>query len=80
MTTYREPMPDTAHRAVEFVDRIFDFYDHVLACQREFAKSWLVLTTSAATRATSAAHDVTKEPAPKRDVHDGVKEPALQRS
>jgi len=73
------------HGAVELVDKTFDFYHHVLACQHEFMKSWLAVTASAATKVASAErsaakgmardmHEVAREAAPKRDIHDGVPE------
>ncbi|MBV9162579.1 MAG: hypothetical protein JO281_13760 [Pseudonocardiales bacterium] len=73
--------------AVELVDKVFDFYHHVLTSQREYTKSLLAVTTSAATKAASTAQnaakgvqDVAQETAPKRDMHDGAKESALKRS
>jgi hypothetical protein len=71
------------HRAVELVDKTFDFYHHVLACQQEFIKSWLAITASAATKVASAElgaardlarglHEVAREAGPKRDTYDGV--------
>lgn len=71
------------HGAVEVVDTMFDFADHMLASQREFTKVWLSATTSAATTAASAAQHaakdmqhVAKETAPARDMRDGAKAPA----
>lgn len=73
------------HSAVEVVDTMFDFADHMLASQREFTKLWLAATTSAATKAASAAQhavkdlqDVAKDTAPTRDMQD-VAEPAPTR-
>jgi hypothetical protein len=75
------------HDAVEFVDKTFDFYHHVLACQREFVKSWLAITTWAEHKVAPIVHDaakdmygVAKEATPKRDMHDGVKDVAPKRS
>jgi hypothetical protein len=79
------------HGAVEFVDKMFDFYHHmlayqsayyhhVLACQQEYTKGWLAVTTLATTKAGSAAQAAAKEAAPKRDTRDGAMEAAPKRS
>ncbi len=67
------PTADKMRGAVEVVDKMYDFADHMLASQREFTKSLLAVSSSAATKAASAAHDaakdmqeVTKEAAPKK--------------
>ncbi|MDQ3761904.1 MAG: hypothetical protein M3460_09440 [Actinomycetota bacterium] len=74
------------HGAVEVVDTMFDFANHMLASQREFTKVWLAATTSASTKAASAAQhatkdmqDVTKETTPTRDMPDVAKETAPAR-
>ncbi|MGH3776884.1 MAG: hypothetical protein ACRDRR_14350 [Pseudonocardiaceae bacterium] len=60
------PTPDgKIPNAAEFLDHYFDVYfdyaEHVLATQREFAKSLMSVTTSAATKAEAALKDVTKD-------------------
>ena len=72
--------------AVEVVDTMFDFADHMLASQREFTKVLLAATTSAATKAASAAEhaakdmqDAAKETAPTRDMQDVARETAPTR-
>jgi hypothetical protein len=74
------------HGAVEVVDTMFDFADHMLASQREFTKVLLAATASAATKAASAAQhaakdmqDVAKEAAPTRDMRDVASEAAPMR-
>jgi hypothetical protein len=75
------------HGAVEVVDTMYDFADHMLTSQREFTKVWLAATTSAATKAAAAAEyaakdmqDVAKETAPTTDMRDGVKAAAPRKS
>jgi hypothetical protein len=74
------------HSAVEVVDTMFDFADHMLASQREFTKVLLAAATSAATNAASAAQHaakdmeaVAKEAAPTRDMRDVATEAAPTR-
>ncbi|HET9116603.1 MAG TPA: hypothetical protein VFN75_00745 [Pseudonocardiaceae bacterium] len=74
------------HGAVETVDTMFDFTEHMLTSQREFTKVWLAATTSAATKAAVAAQhaaedmqDVAKETALTRDMQDVDKETAPTR-
>jgi hypothetical protein len=74
------------HGAVEVVDTMFDFADHMLASQREFTKVLLAATTSAATKAAAATQhaakdmqDVAKEATPTRDMRDVVSESAPMR-
>jgi hypothetical protein len=68
------PTSDKLRGAVEVVDKMYDFADHMLASQREFAKSLLAVTTSAATKAASAAQDAAK------DMEDVAKEAAPEKS
>lgn len=56
------PVSDTKLRgAVEAVDNMFDFAEQMLVTQREFTKSLLAATTSAATRAATATQDAARE-------------------
>lgn len=56
------PVSDTRLRgAVEAVDGMYDFAEQMLLTQREFTKSLLAATTSAATKAAYAAQDATKD-------------------
>jgi hypothetical protein len=56
------PVSDTRLRgAVEAVDTMFDFAEQMLVTQREFTKSLLAATTSAATRAATATQDAARE-------------------
>ena len=61
------------HGAVEVVDAMFDFADHMLASQREFTKVLVAATTSASTKAASATQQVAK------DMQDVAKEAPLTR-
>ena len=61
------------HGAVETVDTMFDFAEHMLTSQREFTKVWLAATTSAATKAAVAAQHVAE------DMQDAAKETPLTR-
>jgi hypothetical protein len=64
------PVSDTRLRgAVEAVDTIFDFAEQMLVTQREFTKSLLAATTSAATATQDAAREV-KDAA--KDVQEGA--------
>lgn len=60
------------HKTAELVDKVFDYYHHVLSgqrdyyhhvlvSQREYTKDLLAVTTSAATKAASAAQDAAQE-------------------
>lgn len=81
------PISDAKLRStVHLVDRTFDYWDHVLECNREYTKSLLAVTTSAAHKVASATQNaakemqgVVRETAPKRDTQDGAKEAALKR-
>jgi hypothetical protein len=56
------PVSDTKLRgAVEAVDSMFDFAEQMLLTQREFTKSLLAATTSAATKAASLTKDAAME-------------------
>ena len=56
------PASDTRLRgAVEAVDSMFDFAEQILMTQREFTKSLLAATTSAATKAASLTRDAADE-------------------
>lgn len=56
------PVSDTRLRgAVEAVDSMFDFAEQLLVTQREFTKSLLAASTSAAIKAASATHDAARE-------------------
>ncbi len=56
------PVSDTRLRgAVEAVDTMFDFAEQMLVTQREFTKSLLAATTSAATRTAVATQDAARE-------------------
>jgi hypothetical protein len=56
------PVSDTRlSGAVEAVDTMFDFAEQMLVTQREFTKSLLAATTSAATRAAAATQDAARE-------------------
>lgn len=56
------PVSDTKLRgAVEAVDNMFDFAEQMLVTQREFTKSILAATTSAATKAASATKEAAVE-------------------
>ncbi len=68
------PTADKVRGAVEVVDRMYDFADHMLASQREFTKSLLAVSSSAATKATSVAHDAAK------DMQDVAKEAAPKKA
>ena len=59
------PTPD-AKLLHEVVDNYFNVAEQVLVTQREFAKSMLAVTTSAATAATDAAHNAAKNSAAKK--------------
>ncbi|MGH3982882.1 MAG: hypothetical protein ACRDST_09445 [Pseudonocardiaceae bacterium] len=55
------PDSDTKLRgAVEAVDKMYDFADHMLITQREFTKSWLAAYASFATNAAYVAQDAAK--------------------
>jgi hypothetical protein len=56
------PVSDTKLRgAAEAVDTMFDFAEQMLVTQREFTKSLLAATTSAATRTAAATQDAARE-------------------
>jgi hypothetical protein len=56
------PVSDTSLRgAMEAVDGMYDFAEQILLTQREFAKSVLAATTSAATKAAYATQDAAKD-------------------
>lgn len=56
------PVSDTRLRgAVEAVDTMFDFAEQMLVTQREFTKSLLAATTSAATRTAAGVQDAARE-------------------
>ncbi|MGH3721478.1 MAG: hypothetical protein ACRDRI_22045 [Pseudonocardiaceae bacterium] len=67
------------HRAVEAVEHYFHVLERILAIQREVAKCVVASYTWTATEAASSVREVAKEVAPKRDMHDGVKEPAVKK-
>ena len=62
------------HDTIEFVDKTFDFYDHVLACEREFFKSWLSIIRWTDRKITHMAHDAVKEATPERAPYDRAKD------
>ena len=68
------PVSDTRlSGAVEAVDTMFDFAEQMLVTQREFTKSLLAATTSAATRAAAATQDAAREVKDAaQDVQDGA--------
>ncbi|MGH3784005.1 MAG: hypothetical protein ACRDRO_26160 [Pseudonocardiaceae bacterium] len=68
------PVSDTKLRgAVEAVDGMFDFAEQMLMIQREFAKSMLTATTSAATKAASYTREAAKEAKDvAKDLQDGA--------
>ncbi|MGH3815353.1 MAG: hypothetical protein ACRDUV_23370 [Pseudonocardiaceae bacterium] len=73
------PTPDSKFpNAAEFLDNYFDVYfdyaEHVLATQREFAKGLMSVTTSAATKAEAAVQATTK------DVQESAKTSAAKKS
>lgn len=47
--------------AVEAVDKMYDFADHMLVTQREFTKSWLAAYASFATKAAYVVEDAAKD-------------------
>jgi hypothetical protein len=56
------PISDTGLRgAVEAVDGMYDFAEQMLHTQREFTKSLMAATTSAATKAAYATQDAAKD-------------------
>lgn len=74
------PVSDTKLRgAVEAVDGMYDFAEQMLLTQREFTKSLLAATTSAATKAAYTAKDVAKDveyvAKDMQDGGDGYREP-----
>lgn len=68
------PVSDTKLRgAVDAVDSMFDFAEQMLMTQREFTKSLLAATTSAATKAASVTKDAAREVKDAaKDVQDGA--------
>ena len=68
------PVSDTRlSGAAEAVDTMFDFAEQMLVTQREFTKSLLAATTSAATRAAAATQDAAREVKDAaQDVQDGA--------
>ncbi|MGH3547036.1 MAG: hypothetical protein ACRDQU_02700 [Pseudonocardiaceae bacterium] len=67
------PVSDTKLRgAVDAVDSMFDFAEQMLMTQREFTKSLLIATTSAATKAASLTREAAMEAKDvAKDVQDG---------
>src|ERR671916_629349 len=66
------PVSDTGLRgAVEAVDGMYDFAEQMLLTQREFTKSLLAATTSAATKAAYAAQDAEYAAKDLQDAADG---------
>jgi hypothetical protein len=49
------------HGAVEAVDKMYDFADHMLVTQREFTKNWLAAYASFVTKAACVAEDAAKD-------------------
>ncbi len=76
------PTPDgKMHNAAQFMDNYFDVYfdyaEHLLATQRDFAKSLMSVTTSAATKTEAAVQDVAKDVQEStKDMHKDMQEPA----
>lgn len=68
------PVSDTRLRgAVEAVDGMYDLAEQILLTQREFTKSVLAATTSAATKAAYTAQDAVKDAEyTAKDMQDGV--------
>ena len=68
------PDSDTKLRgAVEVVDKMYDFADHMLVTQREFTKTWLAAYASFVTKAAYVAEDAAKDVEyATKDIQDSV--------
>jgi len=78
------PVSDTKLRgAVEAVDGMYDFAEQMLLTQREFTKSLLAATTSAATKVAYTAQDAAKDveyvAKDMQDAADGHRAPRMDR-